>query len=146
MLKENSYRVFQMVYFKVICVHLIHTSYKGIFNFKVLLTRHCYESYLHYHIWVNVFQIFSFCLKRRVVTKQYMMNRHSRESYSCDFVLNCSALITQIVYLDEHTAWLREWNHRFYRKFKDKCNDERAKVGFDCNRDKMTIEKSVLSE
>ena len=53
---------------------------------------------------INVFQIFSFSLKRLIVTKQHMMNRHSRESCSSDFVLNCSALVTRIVYLDEHTA------------------------------------------
>ena len=121
MLKGNSYRVFHMVYLKVICIHLIDTFFEGIFNPKVLLlptelTASIPLEKLKLIAFSDIpklFQIFSFCLKRLVVTKQFRMNLHSRESCSSYFVLNFSALITQVVYLDEHTAWLREWNHRF---------------------------------
>ena len=101
-----------MVYLKVICIHLIDTFFEGIFNPKVLLlptelTASIPLEKLKLIAFSDIpkmFQIFSFCLKRLVVTKQFRMNLHSRESCSSYFVLNLSALITQVVYLDEHTA------------------------------------------
>ena len=34
-----------MVYFMVSCIHLKHIFLEGILNSKVLLTRHCYDSF-----------------------------------------------------------------------------------------------------